>query len=66
MIVCGLVGMALNDPKVALMPSVWFAILTAFGSATQDIALDAYRIESGDADHQAALAAAYQTAIASR
>ena len=61
MIVCGLVGMALNDPKVALMPSVWFAILTAFGSATQDIALDAYRIESGDADHQAALAAAYQT-----
>jgi len=61
MVVCGLVGMALNDPKVALMPSVWFAILTAFGSATQDIALDAYRIESGDADHQAALAAAYQT-----
>jgi len=61
MIVCGLVGMALNDPKVALMPSVWFAVLTAFGSATQDIALDAYRIESGDADHQAALAAAYQT-----
>ena len=61
MIVCGLVGMALNDPKVALMPSVWFAVLTAFGSATQDIALDAYRIESGDADHQAALSAAYQT-----
>jgi PAT family beta-lactamase induction signal transducer AmpG len=61
MIVCGLVGMALSDPKVALMPIVWFALLTAFGSATQDIALDAFRIESADVDHQAALAATYQT-----
>jgi PAT family beta-lactamase induction signal transducer AmpG len=30
-------------------------------SATQDIALDAFRIESADVDRQAALAAAYQT-----
>ena len=35
--------------------------LVAFASATQDIALDAFRIESADANHQAALAAAYQT-----
>jgi MFS transporter, PAT family, beta-lactamase induction signal transducer AmpG len=61
MIVCGLVGMAVSDPKIALMPIVWFALLTAFGSATQDIALDAFRIESADVDRQAALAAAYQT-----
>ena len=61
MIVCGLVGMAFSDPKVALMPIVWFALLAAFGSATQDIALDAFRIESADVDRQAALAAAYQT-----
>ena len=61
MIVCGLVGMALSDPKIALMPIVWFALLTAFGSATQDIALDAFRIESADVDRQAALAASYQT-----
>lgn len=61
MVVCGLVGMAFSDPKIALMPIVWFALLTAFGSATQDIALDAFRIESADVDHQAALAAAYQT-----
>jgi PAT family beta-lactamase induction signal transducer AmpG len=33
----------------------------AFGSATQDIALDAFRIESADLDRQAALAATYQT-----
>jgi MFS transporter, PAT family, beta-lactamase induction signal transducer AmpG len=61
MVVCGLVGMALTDPKVSLAPIVWFALLTAFGSATQDIALDAFRIESADVDHQSALAAAYMT-----
>jgi MFS transporter, PAT family, beta-lactamase induction signal transducer AmpG len=60
-IIGGLVGMALLDPKLALMPVVWCALIVAFGSATQDIALDAYRIESADADRQAALAAAYQT-----
>jgi PAT family beta-lactamase induction signal transducer AmpG len=40
---------------------VWCAIAVAFGSATQDIALDAFRIESADTRHQAALAATYQT-----
>jgi MFS transporter, PAT family, beta-lactamase induction signal transducer AmpG len=60
-IIGGLIGMALVDPKQALMPMVWCALVVAFGSATQDIALDAYRIESADADRQAALAAAYQT-----
>ena len=61
MVVAGLVALSFNDPKVALEPVVWAALAVAFGSATQDIALDAYRIESADADRQAALAAAYQT-----
>ena len=60
-VVAGLVGMALLDPQVALQPVVWCALVVAFASATQDIALDAYRIESADAQHQAALAATYQT-----
>ncbi len=60
-IMAGLAGMALTDPKAALETVVWFALLTAFGSATQDIALDAYRIESADVQRQPALAAAYQT-----
>jgi PAT family beta-lactamase induction signal transducer AmpG len=51
--------MAFNDPKLALVPAVWCAIAVAFGSATQDIALDAFRIESGDSEHQAALSATY-------
>jgi len=57
----GLVGMSSLDPKQALNPVVWCALLVAFGSATQDIALDAFRIESANSDHQAALAATYQT-----
>jgi PAT family beta-lactamase induction signal transducer AmpG len=60
-VVAGLVGMAILDPQVSLEPIVWCAIVVAFGSATQDIALDAFRIESASAQHQAALAATYQT-----
>ena len=60
-IMAALVGMALTDPKLALLPVVWCALAVAFASATQDIALDAYRIESADVQRQAALAAAYQT-----
>ena len=60
-IMAGLVAMSFNDPQLALQPVVWGALAVAFGSATQDIALDAYRIESADTDRQAALAAAYQT-----
>ena len=61
LVMAGLVGMALTDPRAELAPLVWCALLVAFGSATQDIALDAFRIESADANHQAALAASYQT-----
>ncbi len=61
MVIAGLVGMALSDPQQQLQAVVGFALLVAFGSATQDIALDAFRIESADTAHQAALAAAYQT-----
>ena len=60
-IIAGLVGMALADPRQTLGPIVWCALAVAFGSATQDIALDAFRIESANLDRQAALAASYQT-----
>ena len=60
-IMLGLVGMASTDPQLALNRVVWCALVVAFGSATQDIALDAFRIESANTDRQAALAAAYQT-----
>ncbi|MBE7367722.1 AmpG family muropeptide MFS transporter [Ramlibacter pallidus] len=68
-IMAGLVGMAISDPKAApgadpasaLGPVIWCAVLVAFASATQDIALDAFRIESAGTEKQGALAAAYQT-----
>jgi MFS transporter, PAT family, beta-lactamase induction signal transducer AmpG len=60
-IAAGLVGMALADPRAALDSMVGFALLVAFASATQDIALDAFRIESADARRQGALSATYQT-----
>ena len=60
-IMSALIGIGLTDPRLALTPVVWCALAIAFGSATQDIALDAYRIESADTERQAALAAAYQT-----
>jgi len=60
-IIMALVGMAFTDPRLALAPIVWGALAVAFGSATQDIALDAYRIESAPVERQGALAATYQT-----
>ncbi|MFN7042170.1 MAG: AmpG family muropeptide MFS transporter [Acidovorax temperans] len=61
LIIGGLIGMAWADPLISLSTTVWCALAVAFGSATQDIALDAFRIESANADRQSALAATYQT-----
>ena len=58
-IMAALCTMALTDPREALAPVVGCAIALAFAAATQDIALDAFRIESGDSAHQAALSATY-------
>jgi PAT family beta-lactamase induction signal transducer AmpG len=48
------------DPAEALTAFTFVAIAVAFMSATQDIVLDAYRIEIAKADMQGVLAAAYQ------
>ena len=61
LIVLGLLGMAFSNPQNQLLQLGIFAGLTAFASATQDISLDAYRIESAAEEYQGALAAAYQT-----
>ncbi|MEM7652505.1 MAG: MFS transporter [Pseudomonadota bacterium] len=56
----GLIGMAFTDPVQDLGMMAVFAVMVAFFSATQDIALDAYRIESAPQEKQAVLAAMYQ------
>ena len=59
-ITIALVGMANTDPLENLTHIVFFALAVAFASATQDIALDAYRIEAVALRLQGAMAATYQ------
>jgi PAT family beta-lactamase induction signal transducer AmpG len=58
-IALGLTGMALTDPHTDLQLIAVFALVVAFGSATQDITIDAYRIEAVDKRLQGAMAATY-------
>ncbi len=58
-IAAGLLGMASVDPTEDLSRVALFALLVAFSSATQDIAIDAYRIEAVVKERQAAMAATY-------
>lgn len=59
-IISGLIGMALSDPSVSLHAIIAYAFLIAFSSATQDIAVDAYRIEAVETDLQGNMATTYQ------
>lgn len=59
-IAAGLFGMSMVDPKASTMSIALLALLVAFASATQDIAIDAFRIEAADNSIQGAMAAAYQ------
>ncbi len=60
-IAAGLVAMAVADPASDAAHFAWLAVATAFASATQDIAVDAWRIEAASRESQGAMAAAYQT-----
>ena len=55
-----IIGMSTSDPIEDLERLAICALLLAFASATQDIVIDAFRIESAPEKMQAALAAAYQ------
>ncbi|HUZ11656.1 MAG TPA: MFS transporter [Caulobacteraceae bacterium] len=59
-VAAGLVGMAACNPKTQLAPLAAFAVLTGVAAATQDTAIDAWRIETArDADELGLLTAAY-------
>lgn len=60
-ITLALLGMAGSDPQQNLTLFAIFALIVAYSSATQDIVIDAYRIESAPEKYQAAMAAAYMT-----
>lgn len=59
-VAAGLTMMAYTDPAASTERMAWLAMLTAFFAATQDIAIDAYRIEAAGAPLQGAMAASYQ------
>lgn len=56
-----MLGMGFSNPAASLPLTALFSFLIAFSSATQDIGIDAWRIEAAaNDDEQATLAAAYQ------
>jgi PAT family beta-lactamase induction signal transducer AmpG len=57
----GLLGMSFSNPQTQLEQLALLAVWVAFCSATQDVAIDAYRIEVMSAEYQGAMAAAYVT-----
>ena len=59
-VICGLLAMASSDPLNHLELLVYAALLVAFSSATQDISIDAWRIEAMPVEDQGAMAATYQ------
>jgi PAT family beta-lactamase induction signal transducer AmpG len=59
-IAVGLINISLCDPAAGVRPLALWALFTAFCSATQDIALDAWRIESAPLQLQGAMLGAYQ------
>ncbi|MGF1716909.1 AmpG family muropeptide MFS transporter [Photobacterium chitinilyticum] len=61
LIIASLCGMAMSNPQLDLVQLAVFAVIVAFSSASQDIVIDAYRIEMASERLQAALAAAYMT-----
>ncbi|MDH5473010.1 MAG: MFS transporter [Gammaproteobacteria bacterium] len=58
-IASGLLLLAFTTPENNLLIFACYAVIVAFSSATQDVVIDAYRIEAMDKEYQAAMAASY-------
>jgi MFS transporter, PAT family, beta-lactamase induction signal transducer AmpG len=56
----GLLGLAASDPATHLAACVASAVLVAFASATQDVVIDGWRIDSAPLERQGMMSAAYQ------
>lgn len=58
-VAAAIVWMAMIDPATQLTSMAFAAVALGFSSATQDIVIDAYRIEAADADLQALMSSSY-------
>ncbi|MFT7672632.1 MAG: PAT family beta-lactamase induction signal transducer AmpG [Gammaproteobacteria bacterium] len=62
LIMLSIVAMAITDPAdglSSLTAMAWFAVLLGFSSATQDIVIDAYRIEAASPEWQGMMSSTY-------
>ena len=59
-ILVGLIYMSFLQPESDLIILAYMSIIVAFASASQDVAIDAYRIEIAESKFQAVLGASYQ------
>ena len=60
LIAIGLIGAGLSDPASGIYVTAAFTLLVAFGSATQDVVIDGWRIDAAPTEKQGIMAAAYQ------
>lgn len=58
-VIIGVLGLALTDPREHLTLVAVLAFVVAFSSATQDVAVDAYRIEAVVREYQGAMSSTY-------
>lgn len=59
-VMAGLCAVAFSNPGDSAVLTAVFAVLTGFAGATQDIVIDAWRIEAAPEEAQGAMAAVYQ------
>lgn len=60
LVAIGLVGVGLSNPATSIAVTAACAFLVAFGSATQDVVVDGWRIDAAPTSKQGVMAAAYQ------
>ena len=58
-VAAGLIGVAFAKPAQSLAWSIGFAALTAFAAATQDVAIDGWRIDAAPPERQGLMTAVY-------
>jgi PAT family beta-lactamase induction signal transducer AmpG len=60
LVAAALVGAGLADPATSLGATAAFTFIVAFGSATQDVVVDGWRIDAAPTEMQGIMAASYQ------
>ena len=65
-VAAGLAGLAFGQPAQSLGWSIVFAFVTAFFAASQDVAIDGWRIDAAPIERQGMMSAVYQLTKSAR